>query len=159
MLLAFPGWGRQSLLLILVYFVYVIKHPGRSSTSASRAGGRLGGAPGHHPEGVQPKAFLPSSAGEGRQELVPLLLCHPSFCPFAPLAENKNVRARRKELVSYIGTGTLSDWPDIYYAFYTEVGWKSCIRRDWGRTTSKDPVSWGWRILPNLTQVLAPQWV
>lgn len=89
MLLAFPGWGSQTLLLIPVYFVYVIKHPGWSSAAASRAGGRLGEAPGHHPEGVQLQALLPSSAGERRQEPLPPLLCHPSFHPFAPLAEEK----------------------------------------------------------------------
>lgn len=59
MLLAFPGWGPQSWLLILVYFVYVIKHPGWSSTSTSKAGGRLGGAQGRHPEGVWLQALCP----------------------------------------------------------------------------------------------------
>lgn len=101
MLLSFPRWVSKSLLPILTNFVYVIKHPGWRSTSASRAGGRLAGAPRHHPEGVQLQALLPSLPGDGRQEPVPFLLCHPSFHPFAPLAEKKKVRSTSKELASY----------------------------------------------------------
>lgn len=97
MLLTFPGWGPQSLLLMLVYFVYIIKHPGWSSTSTSRAEERLG-AQCLHPEGVRLQAFLSFSAREGRQEPV-LLFCHPPFHPFAPSAEGKNGRLRSKEFV------------------------------------------------------------
>lgn len=95
----------------------------------SRAVGRSGGAPEELQVitlkvGVQLQALLPASAAEGRREPLPLLLCR-LLSPFAPLAENKNVRAR-KGLVSYRDVHR----PNICYVFYTEVGWKSCSRRD-----------------------------